>query len=121
MSGTVEEVRKHIGMYMKVGGALGVLTIVTVLASYMHELVPLAVSVVIALVIAATKGSLVASFFMHLVGERSRAIVWTLALTAVFWVVLMFLPLLGHVDQIGVPKTLSNANAPTLHAEEAAH
>ena len=118
MSGSVEEVRQHIAVYMKVAAALGVLTVVTVLASYLSFAVPLAI--VVALVIATTKGSLVASFFMHLVGER-KAIYWTLLLTAIFWVFLMFLPLLGQVDQLGVPKTLPNANAPALHAEEEAH
>jgi len=115
MSGSVEEVKQHIAVYMKVAGALFVLTILTVAVSYLPFGVPLAV--VIALIIATTKGSLVASFFMHLIGER-KAICWTLLLTAVFWVFLMFLPLLGQADSIGVPKTLPNANAP---AEAEAH
>ena len=115
MSGSVEEVEKHVAAYMKVGAALGVLTIVTVLASYLDTAVPLAI--VIALIIATTKGSLVASVFMHLVGER-KAIYWALAVTAIFWVFLMTLPLLGQWDQVGVPKTLPNANAAAMHAEE---
>ena len=115
MSGSVEEVKKHVAAYKKVGGTLMVLTVVTVLVSYMPTAVPLAI--VIALIIASVKGSLVASFFMHLVGER-RAIYWALALTAAFWVFLMFLPLLGQWDQIGVPKTLPNADAEALHTEE---
>ena len=116
MSGSAEEVKKHIEIYMKVAGALGVLTIVTVLASYLDVAVP--VAIIIALIIAITKGSLVASFFMHLVDER-KAIYWALALTAVFWVVLILVPVLGQVDNIGTPKTLPNANAPEMHADEA--
>ncbi len=115
MSGNVEEVEKHVAAYKKVGVTLLCLTIVTVLASYMPTAVPLAI--VVALVIASVKGSLVASVFMHLVGER-KAIYWALALTVVFWVFLMSLPLLGQWDSIGVPKTLPNANAPAMHAEE---
>ena len=115
MSGSVEEVTKHVAAYKKVGGTLMVLTAVTVLASYMPTAVPLAI--VIALIIATVKGSLVASVFMHLVGER-KAIYWALALTVVFWVFLMSLPLLGLLDTIGVQKTLPNANAPAMHAEE---
>ena len=115
MSGSVEETKKHVAAYLKVGGVLGFLTVATVLASFMPTAVPLAI--VIALAIAATKGSLVASVFMHLRGER-KAIYWALALTAVFWVFLMALPLLGQWDHIGVPKTLPNANAPAMHAEE---
>ena len=115
MSGSVEETKKHIADYKKVAGALAVLTVVTVAASYLPTTVPLAI--VIALIIATTKGSLVASVFMHLVGER-KVIYWTLGLTAIFWVFLMSLPLLGQWDHIGVPKTLPNANAPAMHADE---
>ena len=115
MSGSAEEVKKHVGVYWKVFGTLMVLTIVTVLVSYLDTAVPLAIG--IALIIASVKGSLVASFFMHLVGER-KAIYWALALTAVFLVFLMSLPLLGQLDHIGVPKTLPNADAPAMHADE---
>ena len=114
MSGSVEEVEKHVAAYKKVGGALLVLTVVTVLVSYLPT--PVSLAIVIALIIATTKGSLVASVFMHLVGER-KAIYWALALTAVFWIVLMLIPVLGQADSIGVPKTLPNADAP-VHAEE---
>ena len=115
MSGSVEEVKKHVATYRKVGVALLILTVVTVLASYLPIAVPLAI--VLALIIATTKGSLVASIFMHLIGER-KAIYWTLWLTAVFWVFLMSVPLLWQWDTIGVQKTLPNANAPAMHAEE---
>ena len=116
MSGNAEEVKKHIAVYWKVFGGLMVLTTLTVAASYLSVAVPLAI--VIALIIASVKGSLVASFFMHITGER-KAIYWALALTAAFWVFLMFLPLLGQLDQLGVPKTLPNADAAAMHAEEA--
>ena len=115
MSGSIEEVTKHVAAYKKVGGTLMVLTVVTVLASYVPTAVPLAI--VLALIIATVKGSLVASVFMHLTGER-KMIVWALALTAAFWVFLMALPLLGQWDQLGVPKTLPNADAAAMHAEE---
>ena len=115
MSGSAEEIRKHIADYKKVAATLGVMTIVTVLVSYLDVAVP--VAIVIALVIATFKGSLVATVFMHLVGER-KTIYWALAVTVVFWVFLMSLPLLGQLDHIGVPKTLSNANAAQMHADE---
>ena len=117
MSGNTEEVKKHIGVYLKVAGALAVGTVVTVLASYLDVAVEL--GIVIALAIALTKGSLVVAFFMHLMEERSRAILWTLALTVTFWFVLMLVPLLTMSDHIGTPKTLPNANAAESHAEEA--
>ena len=62
-----EDVQAHIRTYMKVGVSLLVLTVVTVAVSYLPFGVPLAVT--IALIIAVFKGSLVASFFMHLIGE----------------------------------------------------
>ena len=92
-----------------------VLTILTVAVSYLSVAVPLAIG--IALIIASVKGSMVASFFMHLTGER-KMIFWALAVTAAFWVFLMSLPLLGQWDQLGVPKTLPNADAAAMHAEE---
>ena len=108
MSGSAEEVRKHIATYKKIAAALGVGTIVTVLASYLD--VSVAIGITIALVIATTKASLVANYFMHLGEERSQWLMLTLGLTAVFWLVLMLVPLFTISDHIGVAKTLPNAN-----------
>ena len=115
MSGSHEDTHHHVAAYKKVAAALGVLTIVTVAASYLDIAVPLAV--ILALIIAGTKGSLVASVFMHLKDEHSNWLVGTLVLTVIFWCVLMFIPLLGQLDHIGRPMTLPNANA--AHVEEA--
>ena len=117
MSGSPEETRKHIDIYMKVAGALAVLTAVTVIASYLDVAVPLAI--IIALIIATAKGSLVVSYFMHLVEERSRTLAVALALTVVFWLVLMLVPIMTISDTYGVHKPLPNANA--AHAEDEAH
>lgn len=54
----------HAGRYLVVWAALLVLTVVTYFASRVH--LPGGWHVTVALVIAATKGSLVALFFMHL-------------------------------------------------------
>ena len=116
MSGSAEETRQHVETYKKVGGSLAVLTVVTVLASYID--IGVALGITLALIIATTKGSLVVSFFMHLIDERSPWLLFTLGLTVVFWIVLMFVPLLVHSDNFGVPRTLPNANAPA-HVEEA--
>ena len=110
MSDSAEETKKHIKTYWAIGGALLVLTLVTVAISYVQFAVPLAITV--ALIIAATKGSLVARYFMHLVGER-RGIHAALLLTAVFFLFLMFLPLLSHTDRVGEYMTLPNADAAT--------
>ena len=100
-----EDVRKHVRIYITVFAALAVLTVVTVAASYLH--LPIAMAVALALVIATIKGSLVACYFMHLIGER-KMIYATLGLTVVFFVVLMFLPLFSRLDQVHTP-------APTHH------
>jgi cytochrome c oxidase subunit 4 len=77
--------------------ALLCLTIVTVAISRLHLDVPVAITV--ALLIAAIKGSLVASYFMHLISEK-KVIYATLLLTVVFFVALMALPLFHHADPI---------------------
>jgi cytochrome c oxidase subunit 4 len=105
-----EDVQAHIRTYLKIGGALGVLTAVTVAVSYI-DFWGVPVAVVVALVIAATKGSLVVSFFMHLIEEK-KMILATLVLTVFFFMVLIFLPLLGHADKHGEYYTIPNANAP---------
>ena len=95
---SAEDIKKHVKVYITVFAALMVLTVVTVGVSYLRLAIPLAITV--ALIIATIKGSLVASYFMHLVSEKSP-IYWALMLTAVFFVVLMFLPLLTMLDGIG--------------------
>ena len=100
MSGSGHDnMRDHIKTYIGVFAALMVLTVVTVGVSYVHLAVGLALTV--ALIVATVKGSLVAAYFMHLKSEQP-AIYWMLAITAVFWVVLMFLPLLTLVNSTGV-------------------
>lgn len=111
-----EDVREHIKLYYKIGAALMVLTVVTVAVSYIHFTVPLAIFV--ALVIAMTKGSLVASYFMHLIGER-KSIYAALLLTVFFFLVLIFIPILGYHDTYGERVVVPNANAPMAESEGA--
>jgi cytochrome c oxidase subunit 4 len=96
-----DDIRSHVKTYYMVFGALMVLTLVTVGVSYLHLSIPLAITV--ALIVAIVKGSLVALFFMHLSNER-KMIYWVLALTAVFFIFMMFVPLLTNSDKI--PGTL---------------
>ncbi|SRR6266850_609855 len=83
------DIDKHVRIYITVFVALMVLTIVTVTVSRFHLPVPIAVSV--ALIVATIKGSLVACYFMHLISEK-KLIYAVLALTAVFFIVLIALP-----------------------------
>jgi cytochrome c oxidase subunit 4 len=95
---SAEDIKKHVKVYIMVFAALMVLTVVTVGVAYLALAVPLAI--IVALIIATVKGSLVASYFMHLVSEKSP-IYWTLLVTAAFFLVLMFVPLLAMLDGIG--------------------
>jgi cytochrome c oxidase subunit 4 len=95
-----EAIKKSIRTYITVGIMLLVFTGVTVAANKFHLAVPAAITV--ALIIASIKGSMVASIFMHLSHEK-RWIYGALILTAVFFVVLLFLPLLTIADTIGKP------------------
>ena len=84
-SHTAEEIRAHVGVYLKVFGALAVLTVVTVGVSYID--LGGSANIAVALTIALFKAGLVATFFMHLKGEVS-SIYRTLILTGLFFVVL---------------------------------
>lgn len=95
--GHAHDIKAHVRTYIMVFGALLVLTIVTVAVSYLE--MPVGPSVVVALLIATFKASLVAMFFMHLKGEK-QIIYWSLYLTAVFFVLLFALPMWTEGDHI---------------------
>lgn len=93
---TAEDIKKHVRVYINVFVALMALTVITVGISYLHlSMVP---AIILALVVATIKGSLVASYFMHLISEK-RMIVAALILTGIFFIVLMALPVLYHGDK----------------------
>ncbi|HEY4612339.1 MAG TPA: cytochrome C oxidase subunit IV family protein [Bacteroidota bacterium] len=94
---TVDEIKKHVRTYIMVFVALMALTVVTVAVSYLH--LPVGWAIAVALFIATIKGSLVASYFMHLISER-KVIYYTLLLTLIFFVVLMVLPTSGYHDRL---------------------
>ena len=89
------DIDKHVRVYITVFVALMVLTIVTVAVSRFHFPVPIAVSV--ALIVATIKGALVACYFMHLISEK-KLIYAVLALTVVFFVALIALPIFTVSD-----------------------
>ncbi|HEV8537387.1 MAG TPA: cytochrome C oxidase subunit IV family protein [Bacteroidota bacterium] len=96
----IEEFKKHhVRKYIIVFVSLMGLTIVTVTVASFHLSVTTAIMV--ALLIAAIKGSLVASYFMHLISEK-KMIFMTLILTVVFFAVLMGLPLFHHANPITI-------------------
>ena len=83
------DIDRHVRIYITVFVALMALTIITVAISRLHLPIPIAVTV--ALLVAIVKGSLVACYFMHLISEK-KLIYAVLGLTAVFFVVLLALP-----------------------------
>lgn len=91
------EVQHHVRVYVSVFVALLVLTLLTVAVSYLH--LPIGYAVLIALIVAGVKGTLVAGNFMHLFKER-KVLYWALALTVVFFFVLMFVPMMAFMDPI---------------------
>ena len=86
--------------YIVIGVALLVFTGITVAANQLHLAVPMAVTV--ALIIAITKGSMVAAVFMHLSDEK-KWIYGALLLTVAFFIVLMTIPIFTTLDTIGTP------------------
>jgi cytochrome c oxidase subunit 4 len=90
-----ESIRKQTRAYIGVFVALLILTVLTVAVSWFE--MPIVWAVIVALIIASFKGSLVAAIFMHLNHER-KAIYWVLLLTVVFFIVLMAIPALWHWD-----------------------
>ena len=96
---TPDEIRKEMRVYMMVFFGLAILTGVTVWACYGLRM-PVHTAIIIALVIACSKGFLVAGFFMHLLTER-KLIYSILMLTVFFFAVLLWGPWHHFVDMIG--------------------
>ncbi|MBI2070159.1 MAG: cytochrome C oxidase subunit IV family protein [Elusimicrobia bacterium] len=103
----------NIKLYLGVFAALMVLTVVTVLVSYLH--LPKALGIALGLAIALFKASLVAAFFMHLKGERAL-IYGVLAVTVFFVAVLYILPIVDFelIADVRIPESISAS----IHHEE---
>ena len=95
MSDHSDDVSKHIRGYLIIGGTLLIGTILTVLASYME--LGHGWNIVLALVIATVKASLVALYFMHLISEK-QMIYTVLGFTAFFFLGLMFITISAYND-----------------------
>ena len=92
----------YIANYRKVFIFLLIGTALTVWASYMEFNVQnsIAGAVFVGLTIAMIKGYLVAANFMHLNSER-KLIYWILLLTVFFLALLLFIPVLWDVNNMG--------------------
>lgn len=94
---STHDISKEIKKYILVFVSLLALTIVTVYVSNLQ--IGIAMGVTVALIIAIVKGSLVASFFMHLVYEKKIVFV-LLVFTLIFVLGLLFLPILAMLNVI---------------------
>ncbi|MEE9294292.1 MAG: cytochrome C oxidase subunit IV family protein [Phycisphaerae bacterium] len=88
---SAEDIAKEVRIYISVFAALMVLTVITVAVSYLG--LSIGTAVLVALLIATIKGSLVACCFMHLISEK-KIIYWVLGITILFFVALMLVPVL---------------------------
>ena len=97
MNDHADTIEKHVRIYIGVFAALMVLTAVTVAASRLDAGV--ATTIVIAMTIATVKGSLVASFFMHLAWEK-RSIYALLLVAAAFLIAMIGLFLWHYYEPL---------------------
>lgn len=105
---SAQDIKNEINIYLKVFGALGVLTVLTVAVAYLK--VGIGLAVLIAMIIAITKGTLVVGFFMHLLHEK-KLIYLILIITLVFLMSLFFITFGTIGDQVGekiVPESVSS-------------
>jgi len=89
----IAEAKKHMRTYAIVGVALAIGTGLTVWAAFIN-FGSREINIIAALIIASTKGFLVAGFFMHLISEKK--LIYSVMVCTVFFVAaLMFLTLLS--------------------------
>ena len=98
MAAGSEELKKHIKLYWAVFISLAILTVVTVSASNLD--VTIGMAVFVAMIIAITKGSLVASIFMHLAFDKNKLVAGLLILCLIFFLALMLVPVLVMSDML---------------------
>ena len=95
-----QHVEKHVRQYLIVFAALLVLTVLTVLASRID--IGITGGIILALIIASVKGTLVAGVFMHLFSDRRKLIYVVLIYTGVFLLVLFLLTSLSFGDTLDI-------------------
>jgi len=93
-----EDIQAHVKVYIKVFGALAILTVVTVGVGYLH--LPIWPALIVALLIASVKGGLVGGFFMHLSSEK-KVIFYVLLVTATFLLAMFVIFISALHDQVG--------------------
>ncbi len=105
MAENIEELNEHVRTCIGIFVALLCLTLITVAVSDLDLSVPATIS--IALCIAFVKASMVVSFFMHLISEKSL-VYWSLSITVVFFLILMIVPIATDQDIVSQTVELSH-------------
>ncbi len=111
-----DEHRPNVGLYLKVFGALMVLTLITVAISKVHLARPAAIA--LGLAVASVKAGLVCAIFMHLWGENKlihKALLITLAGAAILIIPLIDSALVA--GKITAPVSVAEQH-PGGHGEE---
>ena len=98
MADNLEAIQKSIKWYLIIGGLLILFSGLTVALSY-WELPTHSLNILVGMILATIKATLVALIFMHLNHERSM-IYKILAFTVVFAIVLFTLFILSHEDPL---------------------
>lgn len=96
---SLEEINKHVKVYITVFLALLLLTGLTVGVARFH--LPVRWAILVGLSIACIKGFLVAGHFMHLLSEK-KFIYWVLLMTVVGFLLLLFLPVLTALNTTAI-------------------
>ncbi len=114
------DIDKHVRVYILVFVSLMVLTMVTVGISYLNLSIPTAIG--LALLVATIKGSLVACYFMHLLGEKQLIFV-VMGFTIFFFLAVLFLPTMTQSNSYGTDVGASDVAAQheTHDATEESH
>jgi cytochrome c oxidase subunit IV len=98
---SADDIAKHVKTYILVFVALMILTFVTVWVTTLG--LSITAGIIVAMIVASAKGSLVGGFFMHLTSERA-IIYCVLAMTAAFFAMLMLVPVLDSTSNMNIGK-----------------
>ena len=95
-----QHVEKHIRQYLIVFVSLMVLTVATVLASRIR--LGVTGGIILAMIIAGLKGTLVAGVFMHLFSDKKKLIYIVLIYTGIFLLVLFLLTSFSFSNSLNI-------------------
>ena len=109
MSESPQDIQKHVKTYLIIGGILIVMTVVTVLLSFV-DFGSHSNNMLIGMAVATFKSALVAMVFMHL--NHERPLIYKIMMFATIFVIVMFILFsLAHGDGLRMPGFETHAAA----------